>query len=76
MRASTALALTALQVLTSDKYRNDLHEAWQKDMKAIDAEHAMDRLKSTLSEKGVPIPSEKKEEQEANGNGHSCGCSR
>ncbi|GAA5962369.1 hypothetical protein JCM8115_001467 [Rhodotorula mucilaginosa] len=76
MRASTALALTALQVLTSDKYRNDLHEAWQKDMKAIDAEHAMDRLKSTLPEKGVPIPSEKKEEQEANGNGHSCGCSR
>lgn len=75
MRAAAALSVTALEVLTSEKFRKELHEAWKKDMKDIDGKKAIERLKSVLVDERSPIPSEKAEEKEAHRNGGSCGCS-
>ncbi|POY72166.1 hypothetical protein BMF94_4803 [Rhodotorula taiwanensis] len=51
LRASTALALTALKVLTSKDLRDEMYKAWKEDLKAIDAEHAIERLHKVLPEK-------------------------
>lgn len=63
LRVSTAIALTALEVLRSCELRAEMRREWQKDMAAIGAEDAMRVIDEVLPRSGG---------EEAGGD---CGCS-
>ncbi|GAA5993625.1 hypothetical protein JCM10908_000648 [Rhodotorula pacifica] len=75
LRASAALSLTALQVLTSKSFREELRKAWKHDLEEIDAAHALKRLRAVLPDKRRPIPiGEDSHGSSENGASSSCSC--